>query len=204
MMEVMVMREASLLEVTGKTLEKIINNRLKEHPVTNNIIPDTQHGFRSNRGTDTAITTIHETVAHHTVRRDQCYIVLKDVAKAFDKVWHAGLQFKLSQINLPLTLTKLLNSFIQDRFATIHIGSFSIPPIPLLAGVPRGSSLSPTLFAIYTRDILQPVHGCLKLQYADDITQIVTYPGKSRNLMAARNISEIEKKIDEFERIWKI
>lgn len=126
-------------------------------------------------------------------RKNQCYVVLRDVAKAFDKVWHAGLKYKLSQINLPDTLNKFLSGFLTNRQAKIKVGEFIGPPFPLSAGVPQGSSISPTLYTIYTNDLPESVHGCLNLQYADDITQIITYPGTSRNFMAARTISKIEK-----------
>ena len=96
-------RPISLLEVTGKLLEKIVNHRLKRHLDTNNILPDSQHGFRNNRGTDTAITTIHESIAQQVSKKHQCYIILRDVSKAFDKVWHEGLKYKLLQIKLPIT-----------------------------------------------------------------------------------------------------
>lgn len=89
-------RPISLLEVTGKIFEKILNRRLRQYLEEHNLIPDTQHGFRANRGTDTAIATVYETLAHYTGRRNQCYTVLTDVSKAFDKVWHAGLQHKIA------------------------------------------------------------------------------------------------------------
>lgn len=82
-------RPISLLDVTGKTLEKIINKKLRDFLETHNLIPNTLHGFRNHRGTDTAITTKHETIAHHIALKNQCYVVFRDVAKGFDKVWHA-------------------------------------------------------------------------------------------------------------------
>lgn len=127
-------RPISLLEVTGKFLEKIINNRLKYHLETHNILKDTQHGFRNQRGTDTALTTIHESIAHLTARRQQCYVILRDVSKAFDKVWHDGLKTKLAHIHLPLVIIKFLNNFITDRTAKIKIENYIGPPFPLLAG----------------------------------------------------------------------
>lgn len=196
-------RPISLLEVTGKVLEKIINKRLREYLETNNILSNTQHGFRNNRGTDTALTTMHETIAHHTANRNQVYLVLRDVSKAFDKVWHDGLQFKITQLNLPMTITKFLNNFITNRTAKIKVGQYTGLAFPLKAGVPQGSAISPTLYTIYTNDIPQPAIGSTNIQYADDITQIITYPGKSRQLMASRTKNEIEK-INNYEKAWKI
>ena len=196
-------RPISLLEVPGKILEKIINKRLRFVIERNNILPDTQHGFRSNRGTDTALTTIHETIAHHTAQKKQCYVVLRDVSKAFDKVWHNGLKFKISNLHLPNTITKFLNNFITNRTAKIKINTHTGQPFNLEAGVPQGSALSPTLYTIYTADIPQAAHGNLNIQYADDITQIITYQGKSRQFMATRTTQEIEK-INNYERKWKI
>ena len=56
-------RPISLLEVPGKILERIINNRLRTHLETDNIYPDTQHGFRRDRGTETALAVTTELIA---------------------------------------------------------------------------------------------------------------------------------------------
>ena len=47
-------RPISLLEVPGKIFEKIINKKIREYIEDKHILPDYQHGFRSNRGTETA------------------------------------------------------------------------------------------------------------------------------------------------------
>lgn len=192
-------RPISLLEVPGKILEKIINRRLREFLESNNILTEKQHGFRTSTGTDTALTVIHESIAHHISRKSQCCLILRDVSKAFDKVWHRGLQYKISQLQLPLCFTKFINNFLINRQAKIKIGNFTGPAFPLMAGVPQGSSISPTLYTIYTNDIPEPAVECTTIQYADDITQLVVYHGKSRQLMANRTVSEIEK-INYFEK----
>lgn len=196
-------RPISLLEVTGKILEKIINRRLRNYLEQNQNLPYFQHGFRRNRGTDTALTVIHETIAHHTARKDQVYLVLRDVSKAFDKVWHAGLQYKIAQLQLPDTTTRLLNNYLEGRKAKIKIEDYIGQEFPLTAGVPQGSSLSPTLYTIYTADLPLPDWGCTNVQYADDITQIISYPGASRAFMSRLTVREITK-INKYEKEWKI
>lgn len=78
-------RPISLLEVPRKILEKLISNRLRKYLEDNKTLPDTQHSFRRKRGTDTAITTIYEAIAHHTASKDQCYVILSDVSRHLTK-----------------------------------------------------------------------------------------------------------------------
>jgi len=196
-------RPISLLEVPEKIYEKIINNRLRHYLETNNILPDTQHGFRAARGTHTALAVIHEKIAQALGEKHQCSIVLRDVSKAFDKVWHNGLKYKLIRLGMPEVITKTLCIFLDRRTASITLNSFVGKTFAIRSGVPQGSSLSPTLYSLYTADIPTPMEGCLNIMYADDITQIITNISKSRKFMAKRVESEINK-INEFEKKWKI
>ena len=125
------------------------------------------------------------------------------MSKAFDKVWHNGLKYKIINLHLPPTITKLLCNFLDNRTASISIKHHLGPSFPLLSGVPQGSSLSPTLYTLYTADMPEATPGSVNLMYADDITQIVTHPSKSKNIMA-RRVQENINRVNEFEKKWKI
>lgn len=195
-------RPISLLEMAGKIYEKIINNRLRPFLETGEHYHPQQHSFRRGRGTHTALATIYEHISKSQDHREQCTLVMRDCSKAFDKVWHDGLKFKILHLELPRCLTALLCNFLDDREAAIELNTFTGPTFPLNCGVPQGSVLSPTLYNIYTADMPSAQHGT-NVIYADDVTQIITYPGKSKNFMKLYTTREIER-LNNYEYKWKI
>lgn len=178
-------RPISLLETAGKIYEKIINLRLRVFMENNQLHNPHQHSYRTHRGTHTAIAMLYEQISNTQQNRDQCSIILRDVSKAFDKVWHPGMKLKIINLNLPRCMTSLLCNFLDDRTAAIKINSYMGETFQLEAGVPQGSALSPLLYNIYVRDIGDLTFSDY-IQYADDITQIITYPGKSKQFMKLR------------------
>ncbi len=70
----------SLLETTDKILENFLNNRVMDLLEEKQCYPNSQQGFKRKRGTDTALTLIHETIAHHLAEKRQCYMVQRDIS----------------------------------------------------------------------------------------------------------------------------
>jgi len=165
-------RPISLLEGLGKTFERLILYRLRTHLETNNLIPNTQFGFRQYTSTEDALNTILTYIDATKSARQKTLIVTKDVQKAFDTVWHTGLKYKIAyDFDLPAPLTKLLCNFLTDRRCRIiHEDKTSTFFTPC-AGVPQGSVLAPTLYNMYTHDIPDVRHpDSMTIQYADDVT----------------------------------
>ena len=72
-----------------------------------------------------------------------------DISKAFDKVWHDGLIFKLKSNGVSGKLLNLIKSFLSERYQrAVLIGKSSSWKL-VLAGVPQGSELGP-LFFLFT------------------------------------------------------
>ena len=144
-------RPITLLEVTGKILERHLNNKLKHHLEHNNILQQHQYGFRAGRGTEQALTTVYETIAKNQQEGGRAALVCRDVSKAFDKVWHDGLKYKILGLDLPDTLEKTLCGFLDNRKARIKLNANTKGrEMALLSGVPQGSIHSPTLHILYT------------------------------------------------------
>ena len=195
-------RPISLLELVGKVYEKIINKRLRKYAEENNIFHDNQYSYREKRGTTTALATLYETVAKQQEQKQQTAIITRDVSKAFDKVWHEGLMYKITQLRLPRCFAALLCNFLENRTARIKINNHTGNEFPLHCGVAQGSVLSPTLYNIYTADTPKGLHASNFL-YADDVSQVVGFPGASKRMMARRIEREIER-VNQYEKQWKI
>ena len=71
--------------------------------------------------------------------------VFLDIPKAFDKVWHDGLLFKLNQNGVTGSLLKLFENYLHNRERVMLNGSFS-DYSPIESGVPQGSVLDPYYF----------------------------------------------------------
>ncbi|KAI3383771.1 hypothetical protein SNEBB_010833 [Seison nebaliae] len=196
-------RPISLLEVPGKLMEKILNLRLRQHLEQTGYHHPEQFGFRIGRGTGMAIAAATELIAQNKVALKQCFVVLRDVSKAFDKVWHTGLKLKILRMGLPDVMTRTLCDFLDDRTASIKIGHITGPAFELQSGVPQGSVLSPTLYICYTADMPPAQLPQADVGFADDISQVISEATAGRMFMAVRAAREIER-INRFERQWKI
>ena len=93
--------------------------------------------------------------------------VFLDISKAFDKVWHEGLIFKLKQNGISGNLLNLLCDFLRNRKQRVLLNGQVSDWSDVRAGVPQGSILGPLLFLIYINDLSEGLSSNTKL-FADD------------------------------------
>ena len=90
-----------------------------------------------------------------------------DISKAFDRVWHKCLLFKLKQAGADQSFLQWLSSYVLNRKQRVHIPGGSSHWFPIAAGVQQGSILGPLLFLIYINDIVTNIKSTVRL-FADD------------------------------------
>lgn len=164
-------RPISLLSSLSKLLEKVIQKRLNIFIEASNAIPPHQFGFRPKHSTTHQVQRIVETIVHGFENKKHSTAIFLDVSQAFDKVWHAGLLYKLECLGFPQYLKNILKSFLFNRQFCVKINSSSSTYRQISAGVPQGSILGPLLFNVFMYDIPIPLDATLAL-YADDTTII--------------------------------
>ncbi|GBP87584.1 RNA-directed DNA polymerase from mobile element jockey [Eumeta japonica] len=127
--------------------------------------------------------------------------VFFDVAKAFDRVWHAGLIHKLYLLKVPDRLTLIIHNFLSDRHFVFRHENTHSSRRTIKAGVPQGSALSPLLYSVYTNDIPRSSSGVQLALFADD-TALYLRGQTERNICP-----HLQKAIEELARwfqTWRI
>ena len=136
---------------------------------SHNIIHDAQHGFRKHRSTETQLIQFIDNLAHNIDNRIQTDAILLDFQKAFDKVPHQRLFYKLKYYGISPQALNWIHSFLSNRTQQVLLEGNMSSSIIVTSGVPQGSVLGPILFPIYINDLPDYIqnNSTVKL-FADD------------------------------------
>lgn len=192
-------RPISLLNSLSKVLEKLILSRLKSHIAAHNLFINEQFGFRTGHSTNHQLVRVCKYIKESLGKKHSTGMVTFDIEKAFDSVWHKGLIHKLFLLKFPLYLVKMIQSFLFKRSFYVSINNHKSNIFHILAGVPQGSVLSPTLYNIFTSDL--NVTSSQKAYFADDTCLYVSAksPGK-----IVKKLNAASKQLTDYSSKWKI
>lgn len=160
-------RPISLLSCLSKIYERVLLTRTNRHTENGEVLPDEQHGFRPFHSTTSQLHRVMKEFRLNFSRKDTTGVLLFDIEKAFDRIWHYGLIYKMIQLNYPKYIIHSVFSFVSDRKFRVALNSHLSCERSIPAGVPQGAVLSPSLYNIYTSDV-PTLENCVTAFYADD------------------------------------
>ena len=112
----------------------------------------------------------------------------RDISRSFDTVWHPALLTKLSSYGIQGHLHSWLANFLSCPSQHVALNGVISSPLHVLAGVPKGSVLSPVLFLVFINDLSDSLENPLYL-FADDSTLSRTICHPSDRHAAASSLS---------------
>ena len=165
-------RPIAITSCISKLLERIVFKYVFNFVHDHKIISNHQSGFQPNDSTINQLLSIYHTIISNLDKGKELRFVFCDISKAFDRVWHKGLLYKLESYGIKGSILKWFESYLTDRQQSVTVEGFKSNLRSLNAGVPQGSVLGPFLFLLFINDITNQISSNIKL-FADDTSLFV-------------------------------
>ena len=94
-------------------------------------------------------------------------VIIMDFSKAFDKVSHNRLLYKLEKYGITGDTLLWIRAFLNNRQQCVVVDGERSEFTPVLSGVPQGSVIGPILFLVYINDLPDNIRSTVRL-FADD------------------------------------
>lgn len=184
-------RGIAKLSAIPKLLEKIITDSLS-HQVSSILSPH-QHGFRKFCSTITNVLELTTNINEGFRDRMQTDVIYTDFSKAFDKVNHELLLYKLNSMGFSNSLVIWLKCYLTKRSQRVKFKNAISKNIEVFSGVPQGSHLGPVLFTLFINDLPSVIQHSKVLMYADDVKIFLSLQNNIQHFLLQSDINNFCK-----------
>ena len=118
-------RPVSLLPICSKIFERIVYYNTYNYLIDNNLISQNQSDFKRGDSCINQIISITQDILNLLYQGIEVRGAFLDISKAFDKVWHEGLIYKLQQNGISGELLNILIVFLNNRKQSVVLNGQS-------------------------------------------------------------------------------
>ena len=145
--------------------EKVVNFRLVYFLETSKVYSEYQYGFRKMRSSLDALVRIETDILNAFTDKNtwpQCFF---DIEKAYDTTWRYHILETIYNVGIRGRLAYFIQNFLHKRTFKVQIANTKSPEYIQEQGVPQGSVLSVTLFAIAINNIIADIPDDMESHY---------------------------------------
>ena len=187
-------RPIALTSCICKTMERMVNDRLVWFLESNNLIANVQCGFRRHRGTIDHLIRFETFIREAFIKKEHAVSVFFDLESAYDTTWKYGIMRDLHEFGIRGKLAFFISAFMNDRHFRVRVGSTKSDLHDQEMGVPQGSILSVTLFAIKINNIIKAVNPGVECSlYVDDF--VICFRSKHMHTIE-RQLQQVLNKLE--------
>jgi hypothetical protein len=117
-------RPISVTSVLCKVLERIIVKHLYNYVLDHDIIFKYQSGFQPNDSTTNQLIEICNTVISSMDKGNDVRFIFCDISKAFDRVWHNDILYKLRNYGISDQIIKWVENYLTNRSQRVVLDGF--------------------------------------------------------------------------------
>ena len=187
-------RPIALTSCLCKLLERMVNDRLMWQLEHDRVLHPTQYGFRKGRSCPDALARIDSYINQAFARKQHVLAIFFDIEKAYDTTWKHHILRQLLSAGLCGPLPKFIQNFLADRTFKVKVGHELSNPVTQHEGVPQGSVLSCTLFALAINGLASCMPTSVETSlYVDDFaifTSSAHLPSAERRIQLAVNAAD--------------
>ncbi|KAI5735926.1 hypothetical protein M8J77_024290 [Diaphorina citri] len=188
-------RPISLLNCSGKIMEKMVNKRLFWSLEKKNLLSPFQSGGRLRRSTMDNLVILENEVAKGFAQKEHTVAAFLDIQKAFDVTWRLKIIKTLESFGINGFMLKYLHNFLNNRKISVKCNGQASDKFDLQNGIVQGSSLSPLLFIVFMNDIFDIIKPPLKRTlFIDDL--LIIARGKNMDIVLdrfQRTLDDVQK-----------
>lgn len=144
-------RPISVVPLLAKITERVVQTQLYSYFSTYDLFSPTQHAYRRNHSTETALLTVSDFILSAMNRGEEVLITMIDLSKCFDTMDHETLLYVLELYGID---TKWFRSYLSGHSQCVQVkkndGQILLSkPASNPTGIYQGTALGPLLFSIF-------------------------------------------------------
>ena len=98
-----------------------------------------------------------------------------DLEKAYDTTWRHGVIKQLQNMEVKGNMIRFVRSFLSDRSIKVRVGNTLSSPFKREEGVPQGSVLSVTCFAVAINSVISEIYSPVRASlFVDDLANPIS------------------------------